>query len=129
MSRRLLCNVLDQDLACAAALGFVELPWVAANAQTITIQDAHQRLVGSVPDWLNGSDPLDRATHEYLCARQEAVLSGPKPGAKPWEAAARTKTREDANQRAIAARARGKALLEERAVLAQARAENLRVLE
>ena len=129
MSRRLLCNVLDQDLACAAALGFVELPRMAANAQTVTVQDAHQRPVGSVADWLSGSDPLDRATHEYLCARQEAVLSGPKPGAKPWEATARTKVREDANRRAIAARARGKALLEERGVLARARAENLRVLD
>ena len=34
MSRGSLCNVLDRDLACAVALGFVDLPGVAANPQT-----------------------------------------------------------------------------------------------
>jgi hypothetical protein len=129
MGRGLLCNVLDRDLACAVALSFVDLPRVAVNAQTITIHDANMRLIGSVPDWLDGGDPLDAATRDYLQARQEATLSGPKPGAKPWEASARTKAREVANQRAIQAKARGKALLEERGVLAQARAQGLRVAE
>jgi hypothetical protein len=129
MSRGLLCNVLDRDLACAVALGFVEMPGVAANARTITIHDAAMRPLGSVSDWLDGSDPLDVATREYLQARQEATLSGPKPGAKPWEATARTKAREQASQRAIQARTRGKALLDERGVLARARAEKLRVIE
>jgi hypothetical protein len=129
MSRGLLCDVLDRDLACAVALGFVELPRVAVNAQTITIHDGNMRLVGAVPDWLDGGDPLDEATREYLQARQEAALSGPKAGAQPWEASARTKARETANQRAIQAKARGRAILEERGVLAQARAQGLRVQE
>ena len=129
MSRGLLGNVLDRDLACAVALGFVDLPRVATNPQTITIHDANMRPLGSVPDWLNSSDPLDVATREYLQARQEATLSGPKLNAKPWEATARTKAREVANQRALAAKARGKALLDERGVLTQARADNLRVLD
>jgi hypothetical protein len=129
MSRGLLCNVLDRDLACAVALGFVEMPGVAANARTITIHDAAMRPLGSVSDWLDGSDPLDVATREYLQARQEATLSGPKLGAKPWEATARTKTREQASQRAIQARTRGKALLDERGVLVRARADKLRVIE
>ncbi len=129
MSRGLLCNVLDRDLACAVALGFVDMPGVAANARTITIHDAAMRPLGSVSDWLDGNDPLDVATREYLQARQEATLSGPKMGAKPWEATARTKAREQANQRAIQARTRGKALLDERGVLARARADKLRVIE
>jgi hypothetical protein len=64
-----------------------------------------------------------------LQARQEAVLSGPKPNAKPWEAAARTRTRDEANKRAIAAKTDGKMLLEQRGVLARARAEHLRIVE
>src|SRR5258708_3354727 len=114
MGRGLLCNVLDRDLACAVALGLVDRPGVVVNPQTITLQDAERRPAGSVTDWLQGEDPLDVATREYLQARQEAILSGPKPNAKPWEATARTKAREAANQRAIAARTRGRALLEER---------------
>jgi hypothetical protein len=129
MSRGHLCGVLDRDLACAAALGFVDLPRVTANAQTITILDVTLRPGGSVAGWLDGDDQLDVATREYLVARQEAILSGPKPGAKPWEASARTKAREEANKRAIAARARGKSLLEERGILAQARADGHRVIE
>ena len=129
MSRGLLCNVLDRDLACAVALGLVDRPGVVVNPQTITLQDAQMRPAGSVTDWLQGEDPLDVATREYLQARQEAILSGPKPNAKPWEATARTKAREAANQRAIAARIRGRALLEERGVLARARAEGLRLIE
>lgn len=129
MSRGLLCNVLDRDLACAVALGFVDLPRVMANPLTITLHDASMRPIGSVPDWLAGSDPLDVATREYLQARLTVTNSGPKPNAKPWEAVARTKAREEASKRAIEARARGKTLLDERGVLALARAEGLPVTE
>jgi hypothetical protein len=129
MSRGLLCNVLDRDLACAGALGFVDLPRVSTNPQTVTIHDANMRLVGSVPDWLSGADPLDVATREYLQARQEATLSGTKPNAKPWEAAARAKARDEATKRALQAKARGKILLDQRGVLDRARAEQLRVIE
>ncbi len=129
MSRGLLCNVLDRDLACALALGFVDMPRVTANPQTITIHDANMRLVGSVPEWLAGDDPLDVATREYLSARQEAALSGTKPNAKPWESAARAKARDEATKRALEAKGRGKKLLDERGVLARAREEKLRVIE
>lgn len=129
MSRGLLCNDLDRDLACAVALGFVDLPRVTANARTITIHDANMRLIGAVPDWLSGADPLDVATREYLTARQEAALAGTKPNARPWEAAARAKARDEATQRALKAKARGKELLEARGVLVRARAEKLRVIE
>lgn len=129
MARELLCGTLDRDLACAVALGFVDMPTVATNVQTITIYDAHMRPLGSVPDWLAGNDPLDALTRTYLQARLEAAQSGPKAGARPWEAAKRTKTRDEANQRANDARARGKALLDERGVLARARAAQLRIIE
>jgi len=78
------------------------------------------RLVGSVADWLNGADPLDMATREYLQARQEAALSGMKPNSKPWEAASRAKTRDEATKRALEAKARAKVLLDQRGVLARA---------
>lgn len=129
MSRDPLLNVLDRDLACAVALGYVDLPRVSTNTQTVTIHDANMGLVGSVPDWLSGPDPLDVATREYLHARQEATLAGTKPGARPWEAAARAKSRDEATRRALEARARGKVLLDQRGVLTRARDEKLRVME
>jgi len=129
MSRGLLCDLLDRDLACAVALNWVEMSGVVANAQTITFTDARQRQVGQVDDWLNGGDPLDTITRTFLTARLEAANAAPKANARPWEATARIKTREEANKRAIAARQQGKALLQERGVFDLARSKNLRVVE
>jgi hypothetical protein len=117
MSRGMLCDVLDRDRACAVALGFIDMPGVAANVHTLTIHDANMQPLGSVSDWLDDSDPLDAATRVYLQARLEAANSAPKAGARPWEAAARTKARDEANKRGLEARARARAILEERGVL------------
>ena len=57
------------------------------------------------------------------------MLFRSKPNAKPWEAAARAKTRDEATKRAIEAKARAKVLLDQRGVLARARADKLRVIE
>lgn len=129
MSRDVICGVLDRDLACAVALGFVDMPTVAVNVQTITLHDANMRPIGSLADWLATNDPLDALTRTYLQARLEAAQSGPKGNARPWEAAARTRARDEANRRANEARTCGKALLDERGVLARARAVQLRVIE
>src|SRR5260221_7537045 len=69
MSRGLILNQLDRDLACAIALGIVEQPSVVANADNITLQDAQTRIIGTEPGWLNGDDPLDAVTRAYLIAR------------------------------------------------------------
>lgn len=93
------------------------MPGVAANVHTITINDANMRPIGSVADWLDDNDPLDAATRIYLQARLDAANAAPKRGAKPWEAAARTRARDEANKRAVEARQRAMAILEERGIL------------
>jgi hypothetical protein len=129
MSRGLILGQLDQDLACAVALGLVENPRVAANPEAVTVHDGHMRPLGTVRGWLDGDDPLDVATREYLRARQEANLTTtPRPGQAPWMAAAAIRTRDAANQRAQAARQRARALLDQRGTFAAARAAGLKVI-
>ena len=129
MSRGLILGQLDKDLACAVALGLVESPRVAANPEAVTVHDAHMRPLGTVRGWLEGDDPLDVATREYLQARREANLTTtPRPGQAPWMAAAAIRTRDAANQRARTARERARALLGQRGTFAAARAAGLTVI-
>jgi hypothetical protein len=129
MSRGLILGQLDRDLACAVALGLVESPRVAANPDAVTVLDAHMRPVGTLRGWLDGDDPLDAATRDYLRARTEANLTTtPRPGQAPWVAAAAIRTRDAANQRARAARERARDLLAQRGTFAQAHAAGLPVL-
>jgi hypothetical protein len=130
MSRGLILGQLDQDLACAVALGLVENPRVAANPDAITVHDGAMRPLGTVRGWLDGDDPLDGATRDYLQARREAnATTAPRPGQAPWVAAAAIRTRDGANQRARAARERARDLLAQRGTFAQARAAGLKVLD
>src|SRR5262245_59888272 len=123
MARDLILNKLDPDLACAIALGYVEHNFIVANLDGITIHDADFEILGQQTDWLTEDDPLDIATRDYLSARREALLSGyHHEEDNAWAAAAAMGTREEANRRAITARAAGKALLEERRVLESAKA-------
>jgi hypothetical protein len=129
MSRGLILGQLDPDLACAVALGLVESPRVAANPEAVTVLDASMRPVGTVRGWLDGDDPLDVATREYLQARREANLTTtPRPGQAPWMATAAIRTRDAANQRAREARERARALLNQRGTFATARAAGLPVI-
>ena len=64
---------MPRDLACAIALGMVEAPRVGINVQSITLLDAQMRPADKVDNWLDGDDPLDVATRDYLRARQNAV--------------------------------------------------------
>jgi len=130
VSRGLILGKLDRDLACAVALGLVESPHVAANPDAVTVLDEYMQSVGTLRGWLDGDDPLDAATREYLRSRIEAYqTTTPRPGQPPWMAAAAIRTRDAANQRARAARERGRALLAERGTLDVARAAGLPVID
>jgi hypothetical protein len=130
MSRGLILGQLDRDLACAVAVGLVESPRVAANPDAVTVHDAHMRPLGTVRGWLDGDDPLDVATREYLQARRDAnQTTTPRPGQPPWMAAAAIRTRDAANQCARAARTRARDLLTQRGTFAQARAAGLKVID
>jgi hypothetical protein len=129
MTRERILGVLDPDLACAVAVGLVEHRLVAANLEAVTVHDARMQPVGTRRDWLDGADPLDVATREYLTARRDATLAGSRgPGSSAWGAAGVAKKRDEANRKANEARLRVKALLEQRGVLARARAEGLPVV-
>jgi hypothetical protein len=126
----LILGQLDRDLACAVALGLVESPRVAANPDAVTVLDEYMRPVGTVRGWLDGDDPLDVATREYLRARIEAYqTTRPRPGQPPWMAAAAIRTRDAANQRARAARDRAREALAQRGTLDTARAAGLPVID
>jgi hypothetical protein len=71
-------------------------------------------------NWLNGDDPLDEATRDYLKARREAMQNGPRPAQSGWAAASAARARDTANQRALQARARARQILEQRGVINQA---------
>jgi hypothetical protein len=107
----------------------VEDPRVVASLEAVTVHDAHMRPLGSVRDWIDGSDPLGAATREYLTARRDAgKASAPRPGQGGWGAASAAKARDGANNRARQARDLARTLLAERGVLAQARGAGLRLL-
>jgi hypothetical protein len=130
MSRGLILGQLDRDLACAIALGLVESPRVAANPDAITVHDGAMRPLGTVRGWLDGDDPLDGATRDYLQARCEAyATTTPRPGQPPWMAAAAVRTRDGANQRARTARELARDLLTQRGTFTQARAAGLKAID
>lgn len=131
MRAPLILGKIDRDLACAIALGFVQWPQVVTNLQKLTLCDERMQTVGSDANWLDGDDPLDAIAREYLAAKQEAMKSST---AKPayghaWSASSASKTRDEANKRAIAARAQGARLLAERGTLAAARKQGLHVID
>jgi len=130
MRTPLILGKIDRDLACAIALAFVEWPRVVANLHALTLCDERMQTVGSDPNWLQGDDPLDEVVREYLSARQEAMKTSQKSSyGHAWSASSASRTRDVANQRAIAARARGAKLLAERGTLAAARQQGLHVVD
>jgi hypothetical protein len=129
MNRDRILGQLDRDLACAIALGLVEGPHVVANLESVSLHDEPMRLLGSVRNWLDGDDPLDAATRDYLRAKRDASAAAVRrPGQAPWGMAAAVKARDLANERARQARDLGRMLLAERGVLAQARRAGMKLV-
>jgi hypothetical protein len=118
---------LDRDLACAIALGLVEYPNRTVTPEAVTRFDEQRRELGTVRGWLDGDDPLDRATRQYLDGRRAALLAGTRLGGGGWGATAAIRDRERANQQANDARTQARQLLAERGTLACARAVGMRV--
>jgi hypothetical protein len=130
MRSDILFNQLPRDVACAIALGIVEAPRVGTNLHSITLLDNQMRPVGKLDKWLEGDDPLDVATREYLQARQEAVQAGVRKGYQTgWNMAASAKARELAVKRSLTAKITAKKLLEERGVLEHARQQGMHVVD
>jgi hypothetical protein len=129
MTRELILNKLDPDLACAIALGLIEHNFIQANLECITIRDGDFEILGEQTNWLTEEDPLDAATRDYLVARHQALLAGHHGESDDaWAAAQAIGAREEANRRAIESRTAAKAILDERRVLGSARAAGLTVL-
>jgi hypothetical protein len=129
VSRPPILGQLHPDLACAVALGLVEYPRVIANLDAVTLHDQAMRPLGTVRNWLDGNDPLDVATREYLAARRDVAKAVSwRPGQTGWAAASATRARDEANKRAIQARDLARGLLAERGVLAYARKAGLKLL-
>jgi hypothetical protein len=134
MRSDMILGSVPRDVACAAALGVVELPQLGINLNTITLNDAQMRPKDTLSNWLDGDDPLDVATRDYLKARQEANQSKRSGygqsgyGSSGWAAAGSTKAREEAVKRSLEARKIGYQLLVERGVLEHARAKGMRVI-
>lgn len=120
---------LPRDLVCAAALGIVDLPRVAASPETVSVHDEQMQLLGMLRDWLTGDDALDVVTREYLTAKRDAAQAASRPGQPAWEAVAKNKKRADANARLVQARTQGRRLLAERGTLAEAKKRGLRVFD
>ncbi len=129
MARDLLFGQLHPDLACAVALGLVHHPGISVTVNAITLADPLRRTTQTKTDWLNGDDPLDEITREYLIARHEAMQQGTRPGQAPWVVSAARKAKETANTRAIAAKHKAYKLLEERGALSHAARSGLNVLQ
>lgn len=129
MTREAILEDVDRDLACAVALGIVEYPRVIALLDAVTVHDAAMRPICTQRDWLDGTDPLDVATREYLMARREAMGAGAKKLGAGWAAAGAARQRDTAIIRANEAKAQGRALLIERGVLDRARTAGLKVFE
>jgi len=129
MREGLLLGQVPRDVACAVGLGVVDDPRVVVTVESVTLYDNRLRPVGTLPNWLDGDDPLDLATREYLRARREAnMTTAPRPGQSAWSFASAARTRDAANQRAHQARAAGRRLLTERGVLRYARTAGLTVM-
>jgi hypothetical protein len=129
MQQDLLFGRLHPDLACAIALSIVEDPRVIANAEAISLHDQAGQLLGCIRDWLQEGDPLHQATREYLLARREASQTTVRrPWQSSWAAASAARVRDAANNRALQAKDRARALLAERGVLTHARQAGLTLL-
>jgi hypothetical protein len=120
---------LHPDLACAIALGVVDHSHVSVTVDALTLYDTHLRTSRSQTGWLDGDDPLDAATRDFLAARQEAMRNAPRPAQSGWAAASAVKARESANARAVQAKARAWQLLQERGVVSHARRAGLVVTQ
>jgi hypothetical protein len=126
----LILGQLPRDLACAIALGMVEAPRVGINLQSITLLDAQMRPADKLDNWLDGDDPLDVATRDYLKARQDAIHAGrPRFGQTGWAAAGAGRAREEAVKRSLVAKTTAQKLLVERGVLEHARSIGMHVIE
>ena len=112
---------LHPDVACAIALGVVDNPNVTASLDALTIVDPRLRTTRTQTNWLDGADALAVATREYLTARRDAMLNGPRPTQSGWAASATVKARETANIRANQARNTALKILQDRGVLHHAR--------
>jgi hypothetical protein len=129
MQRGLLLGQVPRDVACAVALGVVEDPRVVPTLESVTLYDERLRPLGTLPNWLNGNDPLDVATRDYLRAKREAnMTTAPRPGQTAWGFASAARSRDGANQRARQAREVGRGLLAERGVLTYARTAGLKLI-
>ncbi len=82
---------LRPDVACAIALGVVDNPNVTASLDALIVTDPRLRTTSTQTGWLNGADELIAATREYLTARREAMLHGPRPTPSGWAATATIK--------------------------------------
>jgi hypothetical protein len=120
---------LHPDLACAIALGVVDNPNVTATLDALVVVDPRSRTSHTQTGWLNGADALVVATREYLTARRDAMLNGPRPTQSAWSASAVVKAREAANMRAIQARNTALKILQTRGVLHHARRTGMTVRE
>lgn len=131
MRTPLILGKIDRDLACAIALGLVQWPRVVANLNALTLCDERMQTLGSDPNWLQGDDPLDALTRDYLAARQQAMKANTRPPGygHAWAASSANKVRDEANKTAIAARAKAVLLLNERGTLTAAKKQGLHVVE
>ena len=120
---------LHPDMACAIALGVVDNPNVTASLDALIIVDPRLRTTNTQAGWLNGADALVVATREYLTARRDAMLNGPRPTQSGWAASATIKARETANIRANQARNNALKILQDRGVLHHARRAGMTVRE
>jgi hypothetical protein len=118
---------LHPDMACAIALGVVDNPNVTASLDALIVVDARLRTTRTVTGWLDGADALAVATREYLTARRDAMLNGPRPTQSGWAASATVKARETANIRANLARSTALKILQDRGVLHHARRNGMTV--
>lgn len=126
---RLESVLLHPDVACAIALGLVDNPNVTASLDALVVTDPRLRTTRTQTGWLNGPDPLLIATRDYLTARRDAMLNGPRPMQTAWAAASAVRVREAANARAIQARSTALKILQTRGILHYARRAGLTVRE
>ena len=119
---------LNLDIACAVALGVVEHPCVNVNYSAIVFIDPDTRSEHKQSDWLDCSDPLHRATQDYLEARIEVLRTHSTYQRAGWSNIAAVKSRELATKRANDARGRAVAMLQERKVVDVAKSAGFNVL-
>src|SRR5208282_5305993 len=108
MNREPILAQLDRDLACAVALGFIDMPRVVATLDSISLHDERMQPIGKESGWLAGDDPLDVATREYLLARRDLNMSTTrKHGQSGWAQSSAIKIREEALKKSAQARQTG----------------------